>query len=318
MLALRPIHLTLLRGGSHVRFVPGAPEYGLCAIAVTHKSVDNPVYNWLNKFKTCTQIGTLSCLLLSASGSTVVPLSARMHMDHKYRLVRTSDAPRGLYRIVATRSFGEVTEGELGGFVESARNLSQDGDCWVHDDACVRGEAVVQDASHVYQDAQVFDRAIVGGCSILSGSAWVFGDAVVEDSTVAGWAWVCNRASVRASRVERGATVYGRAKINDLLVSGRATVGGVVVIDHGMATLPNGDICWRDMLEIFRSGRQWAVSGESTLMGDTCLTLAPELGSWFGESGRRTMLPERLREQEMLDDEAAFFARMELYLTDPL
>ena len=40
-----------------------------------------------------------------------------------------------LYRIRATRDFGEVKAGDLGGFVEEEGNLSQDGDCWLFDDA---------------------------------------------------------------------------------------------------------------------------------------------------------------------------------------
>ncbi|AQX27274.1 hypothetical protein [Bartonella sp. Raccoon60] len=34
-----------------------------------------------------------------------------------------------LCRIVAVKSFGDVTEGDLGGFIENESNLSQQGDC---------------------------------------------------------------------------------------------------------------------------------------------------------------------------------------------
>ena len=44
---------------------------------------------------------------------------------------------RTLYRIRALVAFGNVKEGELGGFLEKEENLSQDGYAWVGGDATV-------------------------------------------------------------------------------------------------------------------------------------------------------------------------------------
>lgn len=46
-----------------------------------------------------------------------------------------------LFRIKALISFGNVKEGELGGFVEKEENLSNDGNAWVSGDARVSGNA---------------------------------------------------------------------------------------------------------------------------------------------------------------------------------
>jgi hypothetical protein len=46
---------------------------------------------------------------------------------------------RTLHRIVATRNFGTVKKGDLGGFIENEGNLSHFGDCWVFGDARVYG-----------------------------------------------------------------------------------------------------------------------------------------------------------------------------------
>lgn len=62
-----------------------------------------------------------------------------------------------LFRIKALVSFGDVAEGELGGFIERENNLDQSGDAWVSGDARVCG------------DAKVF------------GNAWVSGDARVQN-----------------------------------------------------------------------------------------------------------------------------------------
>ena len=51
-----------------------------------------------------------------------------------------------LHRIKALTDFGDVDAGDLGGWVESERNLSHDGNAWVYDNARnarVYGDALV-------------------------------------------------------------------------------------------------------------------------------------------------------------------------------
>ena len=52
-------------------------------------------------------------------------------------------------------SFGDVAEGELGGFIERENNLDQSGDAWVYGDAQVCGDARVCGDAQVYGDAPV-------------------------------------------------------------------------------------------------------------------------------------------------------------------
>ena len=54
-------------------------------------------------------------------------------------------AGKKLFRIKALISFGNVEEGELGGFVEKEENLDQSGDAWVFGDAWLYGNAEVSD-----------------------------------------------------------------------------------------------------------------------------------------------------------------------------
>ena len=42
-----------------------------------------------------------------------------------------------LFRIKALVAFGNVEEGDLGGFIEKESNLDNDGDAWVYGDAWV-------------------------------------------------------------------------------------------------------------------------------------------------------------------------------------
>ena len=73
-----------------------------------------------------------------------------------------------LFRIKALISFGDVEEGETGGWIEKEENLEQSsGDAWVYGDAEVSGNAWVSGNARVSGNAEV------------SGDAWVYGNAEV-------------------------------------------------------------------------------------------------------------------------------------------
>ena len=84
-----------------------------------------------------------------------------------------------LFRIKALIEFGNVKEGELGGFVEKEENLSHDGNAWVYENAEVYGNALV------CGDAEVYGNAWVCGDAEVYGNAWVCGDA--DYATVKGF-----------------------------------------------------------------------------------------------------------------------------------
>lgn len=96
-----------------------------------------------------------------------------------------------LHRIKALKDFGNVKKGELGGYVESERNLSQEGNCWVCGNA------------KVYDNAWVFGNARVCGNAEVCGNAWVYGNVevcgnakVCGDAELCGNAWVYGNAEV--------------------------------------------------------------------------------------------------------------------------
>ena len=90
-----------------------------------------------------------------------------------------------LHRIIALRDFGEVKKGDLGGFIEKESNLSHNSNCWIYNDAVVRGDAIV------YGNAKVCDDAMVCGDATVYGNAEVCGEAEVH-----GEAKVCGNAKV--------------------------------------------------------------------------------------------------------------------------
>ena len=59
-----------------------------------------------------------------------------------------------LYQIRALMDFADVKAQDLGRFVESTFNLSQDGESWIYDQACVLEQA------RIYQNAKVKNQAV--------------------------------------------------------------------------------------------------------------------------------------------------------------
>lgn len=132
-------------------------------------------------------------------------------MEKKYEFTDETLEHNGhiLHRIKALRDFGNVNEGELGGWLENESNLSQEDDCWVYDDAMVFGEAGVFGHAKVYDDAVVY------------GWAWIYDEAkVYHNVQVFGHAEVYG--DVR---------LYGKAKVFDnAMVFGNADITGDAVI----------------------------------------------------------------------------------------
>ena len=97
----------------------------------------------------------------------------------KYELTDETNGS-GLRRIRALRDIPRcgVKEGDLGGWVESEGNLTQEGDCWVFGKAQVFGNAQVCDDAQVCGNAMVFGKARVGDNLRVGGNAQVFDAAV--------------------------------------------------------------------------------------------------------------------------------------------
>lgn len=108
----------------------------------------------------------------------------------KYRLTDETTTHNGitLYRIQALKDFSNVKTGDLGGWVESERNLSQDDnplvfdDAWIGGDAKVFGNAFVSGNARVFGKAQVFDNAWVFGIARVGDNARVYGNTWVSDN----------------------------------------------------------------------------------------------------------------------------------------
>jgi hypothetical protein len=91
-----------------------------------------------------------------------------------------------LYRIKALVSFGTVSAGDTGGFVEKEENLSQSGDAWVYGNAEVSGNAEVCWFSNVGSEngtlTAMKDKSggIIVNRGCFNGTLQEFQDAVKE------------------------------------------------------------------------------------------------------------------------------------------
>ena len=76
-------------------------------------------------------------------------------MNKKYEMTEKFKTVNGkrVYQIKALKDFGDVRCGDLGGWIESEKNLSQMNEAWVYGQAVVYGK--------VFDEAQVYGNAVV-------------------------------------------------------------------------------------------------------------------------------------------------------------
>jgi len=153
-------------------------------------------------------------------------------MEKKYQLIESDQ--EGLFRIKALRSFNDVKEGDLGGYVASEDNLSHEGDCWVYHYAVVKDNARVSDNARVGDYAQVTDNALVDNSAQImtyarvSDNAWVSGHAMVGGTAkISGHAKVMDNATITDNaHVTDKARVFGEARAyNNSMVGGTTRIG---------------------------------------------------------------------------------------------
>ena len=118
-----------------------------------------------------------------------------MDYEKKYELIPSDK--QGLYRIKALKDFGNVKNGDIGGYVEGEKNLSQYGDCWIYDNAKVYDNAEVCDNAQVCGKAKVYGNAYVCGNAKVCCKARVEDNAVVwNNAQIYGYAKVCDNAQI--------------------------------------------------------------------------------------------------------------------------
>ena len=123
---------------------------------------------------------------------------ARINYPKEKKKYRTEKDPKtGLLRIIALKDFSDVKAGDKGGLIETRDNLSQEGDCWVYD------EALVKDNARVFGNAKVYGDAFVHGHAEISGNAQIY-----EKAEISGYIQVSGNAKVHGDSALYGYTKY--------------------------------------------------------------------------------------------------------------
>ena len=139
----------------------------------------------------------------------------------KYELTEETIKVKGktLYRIKALKDFSDVEIGDLGGYVESENNLSQEYNCWIYDNSKVFSTALVFDNAKIYGNAEVFGQAQIYGDALVSDNTEVYGYAQVFDNAeVYGRVYICGEAEVfNKDWIYNHAKIFGNAKIYNQL-----------------------------------------------------------------------------------------------------
>lgn len=210
-----------------------------------------------------------------------------------------------LYRIKALKDFADVKKGDMGGFVESERNLSQDGDCWIYDTATVLDNAIVKDNAKIFNDViikdsaciygeaklygnacvlhsgQIFGNAKVSDTSVIYDNAKVYGNAIITRSShICGNAKIYGHAMITNNAcIEDNAQVYGHAKVNNSVrvmdyarVHGHASLSGTTIIQDNVSISANDN---------FKNLRLQGVKSFATLNDYTLFTIKHLFGDFY-------------------------------------
>lgn len=153
----------------------------------------------------------------------------------KYELVKDGSRKDGtveLFRVKALHDFdtlwSSIKAGELGGYVEGEKNLSQEGKCWIYPNARVLGHAEVSENAVVGSpDGGEVVNVNVYAHSKVNGNACVFDGSICTNAVITG------NAEVRSCELIGGSVVVCDNVIinnNRVRLAGKGLVGDDVSI----------------------------------------------------------------------------------------
>lgn len=206
-------------------------------------------------------------------------------MSKKYELTDETMEYNGetLHRIRALKEFETnrlnlhhiVHEGELGGWIKSKKNLSQDGSSWVSDNAIVTGNAQVKGNGIVSEFAVISGNAMIRENGSVGCHAHVFGDAYISGNAhVSQRCQIFDRACISEESIVRGsAHVYGNAHIKgSAKISGNTWVYGNAIIDNSSQISDNACICGRSIIS-----SEADISGNAIICGSVFIDVPCEI-----------------------------------------
>ena len=196
----------------------------------------------------------------------------------KYKLVKTGILPCfydalawdgdhiPIYRIKALRDIPEhnISKGDLGGYVSTKMNLSQEGSCWIGGDAKALGnvsiseDAFVGDAALVISSQhdhfiEVSGNVVIKHSAIVAFNKNVLGASEFEDSVITGNVQISGSSQVTnvgfiegdinirdfvsingARQITGEVNISGHAEIeNNVIIAGKTFISDNVIVEYG-------------------------------------------------------------------------------------
>lgn len=163
-----------------------------------------------------------------------------------------------VYRIIALKTFTIadklIKEGDKGGYIESEKNLSQEGNCWIaegvqlYDNAKVSGDAYIE-GRYDWEDIEIYENAEISGKAIIMGNGHIYGNTSITDNVrikgeldLTENTIISGNVFITADNIEmaNGVTVSGTTVCNCCTINldGNVIIDGVVTIE-GDITLKN-------------------------------------------------------------------------------
>lgn len=141
-----------------------------------------------------------------------------------HRILRRIRAARNIY-------FPEgmlfVKKGELGGWIESEKNLSHHGSCWISENAKVMDQAEISGNAYVHGYAIVKGNARVTGRALVRDSASVVDSAIIDgEAYIHDFACISGNANVLSNANVGGTACVGE----DVRLSNNCTILGKVAL----------------------------------------------------------------------------------------
>lgn len=158
-------------------------------------------------------------------------------MDKKYELMPEKSIKidgRKLYRIRSLKDFVDVKAGDLGGYVQSEKNLSQEGRCWIYDNGMVYDNAIVEKNATIRDNAVIKNNAIISDFSIISGHSRITGCSTVKgNASIYGNTLIANDATIYEYAFINGKIkIFSNAKIcGTSRIEGEAEIGENALIE---------------------------------------------------------------------------------------
>lgn len=139
-----------------------------------------------------------------------------------------------LYRIVALKNFSDIKKSDKGGYIEKESNLSQNGNCWVYDNAYIFGNA------EVYGNTKIYDKVIIKGNAKVFENTVIYDNAIIcENATVCGNIWLYDNVIIKGNAIIKGNVIIrGQAIVRDnAIIYGKIAIkGDAVISEHQRVT----------------------------------------------------------------------------------